>query len=145
MSGAAELVTATASVKDGRLFLRNRRAFDQQVAQMPEKWTLEVTVKRLRATRSIQQNRWYWGCIIELLSEHTGYSPDEMHEVCKAMFIPKKVALQDGNGEIKEELVIGGSSRSLNTLQFGEYCEAIRRWAATELDVNIPDPTEWGI
>lgn len=144
MSGVSELVIGTGFVRDGQLFIKNRRAFDRLIAQMPERWMLEVSVKRLRATRSIQQNRWYFGCVLAALSEHTGYTVDELHDICKQMFIPKHLAIQDGNGVIKGELVIGGSSRELNTQQFGEYCEAIRRWAATELDVNIPDPETWG-
>jgi hypothetical protein len=95
-----------------------------------------------RATRSLSQNAWYWGCIIDALSEHTGYTPDEMHDFLKAKFIPKKLAVCDDNGEIKDELVIGGSTTKLDKGGFVEYCESIRRWAALELDVVIPDPSE---
>ncbi len=93
-----------------------------------------------KATRSHNQNAWYWCCIVEALSDHTGYTPDEMHDFLKAKFIPKRLAVQDGNGVIKEELVVGGSTVKLNKGEFVEYCESIRRWAAMELDVNIPDP-----
>lgn len=99
-----------------------------------------VAVTRRKASRSQQQNRWYWGVIVELLSEHTGYTPDEVHEVLKAKFLPKRVALADGNGEVKGEFVIGGTTTTLDKLAFGEFCEAIRTWAADELGVVIPDP-----
>lgn len=65
-----------------------------------------------------------------------------MHEVLKAKFIPKRFAVCNGNGEIRDELVIGGSSAVLNTVEFGEYCEAIRGWAAADLGVVIPDPAD---
>jgi len=97
-------------------------------------------IEKRRATRSLNQNAWYWGCIVEAISEHTGYTPDEVHDLLKQKFIPKKLAIQDGNGEIKDELVIGGTTTKLNKVQFGEYCEAIRRWAAMDLDIVIPDP-----
>jgi hypothetical protein len=140
MSTVSDLVVASATVQGGKLYIRNRRAFDQQIAQMREGWEIELTVKRRRATRSIEQNRYYWGVVVELISEHTGYTPDEMHDVLKALFIPKRLALQDGNGVVQNEIVIGGSTRTMNKLEFGDYIESIRRWAAETLDVVIPDP-----
>ena len=140
MAAVNDLVVASAAVKSGKLYIRNRRQFDQQIGQMKEGWQLEVSVKRLRATRSLAQNAFYWGVVVEVISEHTGYTPEEVHEFLKAMFIPKRLAVTDGNGEIKGEVVIGGSTRKMNKLEFGEFMESIKRWAATELDVFIPDP-----
>jgi len=77
---------------------------------------------------------------VELVSEHTGYTPDEVHELAKQMFIPKRLAVADGNGEIRGEYVIGGTTTTLNTIEFGEFVESFRRWAAQDLDVVIPDP-----
>jgi hypothetical protein len=142
MAAVSDLVVASAEVKAGKLYIRNRRAFDGQIAQLREGIELEVTVKRQRATRSQQQNRYYWGVVMQMLSEHTGYTPDEMHEFCKMKFIPKRLAVQDGNGVIKDEFVLGGSTRELNTIDFGEYVDSVRQWAAEDLDVVIPDPDE---
>lgn len=142
MAAVNDLVVASADVKGGRLFFRNRRNFDRAIAQFKEGWTVEVSVKRLRATRSQQQNRYWWGVCVQLVSEHTGYTPEEVHEIAKQMFIPKHLAIQNGNGEIKGEFVIGGSTRAMNTTEFGEFMERFREWAAMELDVVIPDPTE---
>lgn len=140
MPAAAELVVASATVKGGRLLIRNRRAFDASVSELRDGWEVEIAVKRLRATRSLEQNAYYWGVVVQLLSEHTGYTPDEIHDVLKAKFIPKRLAVCDGNGEIKDEIVLGGSTRAMNKLEFGEYVESIRLWAAEDLDVVIPDP-----
>ena len=67
-------------------------------------------------------------------------APDEVHEFCKAKFLPNKVTLADKNGEVVEEVVVGRSTSPLNKIQFGEYIEAIRKWAAETLDLNIHDP-----
>lgn len=136
----SEIVT-TGSVRHGRVQMRNRTAVMAQLARMKD-CELVITFTPRRAARSDLQNRWYWGVIVELLSEHTGYTPDEIHEVCKAKFLPKRLAVSDGNGEIKGEFVIGGTTTRLNKHEFGEYCEAIRRWAADDLGVVIPDPDE---
>ncbi len=41
---------------------------------------LNVTIKPYRKKRSVDQNAYYWGVIIKVLAEHTGYTPAEMHE-----------------------------------------------------------------
>lgn len=139
---ALDEVHASCHVKRGRLWISDRRAFDASIKAMPETWQLELVVRRLRATRSVQQNRYWWGVCVELVSEHTGYTPDEVHELAKQMFIPKKLAIADGNGEIVGEYVMGGSTRSMNTAQFTEFIESFKRWAAETLNVYIPDPSE---
>lgn len=133
----------TGYLRSGRLEIRRKRQMQAALGRMRDGEVL-ITIARHHATRSLQQNRWYWGVIVELLAEHTGYTPDEIHEVLKAKFLPKKIALADGNGEIQGEYVIGGTTTRLNKLEFGEYCEAIRRWAAEELAVVIPDPEALG-
>lgn len=77
---------------------------------------ITIRVSRQHALRSGQQNRWYWGVIVQLLADHTGYTADEIHEVLKAKFIPKHLALADRNGEVKGEFVIGGTTTTMNKL-----------------------------
>ena len=136
----ADVVT-TGAVEGGKLLIRNRKAFAEGLSSMKDGEVI-VKVERVRATRSLNQNAWYWGVIVELISEHTGYTPDEIHELLKAKFIPKRLAVAKGNGEIVDEFVIGGTTMKLNKVEFGEYCENVRRWAAETLDVVIPDPQE---
>lgn len=119
--------------------IRNRKQFVEQLRRLRD-GAVRITVERIHATRSIQQSRWYWGVIVEQIAEHTGYTPDEVHEILKAKFIPKRLAVAGGNGEIVDEFVIGGSTAQMNKVEFGEYCEVIRRWAAEELGIVIPDP-----
>ena len=142
MATVSDLVVASAQVKGGRLHIRNRRAFDDQIAQLPEKWELELLVKRQRATRSQQANRYYWGVVVQMLSEHTGYTPEEVHDLLKMRFIPKRLAVCNGNGVIQDEFVLGGSTREMDTEEFGAYVEEICQWAATDLDLIIPDPEQ---
>lgn len=128
-------------VEGGRLQLRNKRAFDTALAKFKDGEVL-VTIERAHATRSDAQNRYLWAVVIDLIADHTGFTPDETHECLKAKFLPKKLAFADGNGVVVDEYVIGGSTRKLNKVEFGEYIEAIRTWAAEYLGVVIPDPVE---
>lgn len=140
MASVLDEVTATAHVKRGRLVIRNQRQFDNQIRGLDERWILEVSIRRLRAARSQQQNAYWWGVCMALASEQTGYSPEEMHEIAKQLFLPKKLAVADGNGEIVGEFVMGGTTRTLNTAEFSEFTERFKRWCAETLDLVIPDP-----
>lgn len=131
---------ATAEIKGGRLRIRNRRAFDLALQSFTD-GEVAVRVEKRRATRSPQANRYYWGVVVEAFSMRTGYDADEMHAILKAKFLPKRVAITDGNGEIQGDFVIGGSTTKLNVNDFYEYVERVRQWAA-ELGFDIPDPRE---
>lgn len=133
-----EFVT-TGRIERGQLKVRNRRSFEAAMKKFRDGDVL-ITVEKKHATRSVEANRYYFGVCLKLIAEHTGYTVDEVHEWAKAKFIPKHVAICDRNGEIKDDLVIGGSTTRLNKVQFYEYVESIRQFAAEELDVNIPDP-----
>lgn len=142
MAAVHALVVAPAEIRAGKLFLKNRREFNRTVAQLTDGWQVEVVVTRLQATRSGQANRYYWGVVIAALSLHTGYTPDELHELMKMKFLPKHLALADGNGEVKGEFVMGGSTRHLPIAEFYAYVEQVRQFAAEALDVYTPDPGE---
>jgi hypothetical protein len=126
-------------VRGGRLKIRRSDVLSAQLAALRD-GPVEIRIARQKATRSLEQNAWYWSCLVGLVAEHTGYTADEIHEIYKAKFIPKHFAIADGNGEVKGEFVIGGTTTSLSTKEFTEYAEAIRMWAADELGVVIPDP-----
>ncbi len=139
------LVTVYGEIRGGRIHFEDRREFDAAVRrEFRDKAQVKVEVERLQATRSLDQNRGYWGVIVEAISDHTGYTPEETHEILKQKFIPKKLAIQDKNGEVKDEFVVGGSTRQMNTKDFGEYMERIKEWAAVELDIYIPDFNDTG-
>ncbi len=140
MAGVTALVVASATVKDGRLLFHNRKAFDSALSTVRSGTEVELAVTRLYATRSLKQNKWYWGVAVSLLSEHTGYGPEEMHDILKAKFLPKHLAVTNGNGRVVDSFVIGGSTRELNTVEFKDYSERIQQWAAEDIGVVIPDP-----
>lgn len=94
----------------------------------------ELTINERKKQRTIDQNSWYWGVVLPVISESTGHTPEELHEVFKDMFLGKKTILWNG-----EEKKIQGSSASLFTQGFGEYIERIRAEVAT-MGITIPDP-----
>ena len=94
---------------------------------------VEVSIKKYRKDRSLSQNNFYWAVVVEILGQHFGYEPDECHEALKFQFL--KV---HGDGPLPTVR----STTTLNTEEFNDYVERIRRWAITEYGVYIPDPRE---
>ena len=87
--------------------------------------------KNKATVRSVQQNRYYWGVVVDLLAAYTGYLPEEMHEALKFKFLRvKRDKLPD---TVK-------STANLSKDDFCEYIDSIQKWAATEMGVVIPDP-----
>jgi len=126
-------------VSKGRLCLPNRALFAELVRGLKD-GPYMLTVSKLRATRSRQANRYWWGVVVHVLSEHTGFTPEEIHEWAKAKFIPKRLALLNGNGDVQDEYVIGGSTRKMSVSEFYDFVETVRLFANEHLDLHIPPP-----
>ena len=132
---------ASGRVESGELHIRSRKKFDASLKRWRD-CEVTVTVERMHATRSAAQNRYLWGGVYDAISEHTGYDPEEVHALMKQLHLPRHRAVCDKNGEVKGDFVIGGSTARLNKIEFGEYIERVRRWAAETLGLDIPDPVE---
>ncbi len=109
--------------------------FRRHLARLGDGTEVYVTVKKItkRGIRSLNQNNYYWGVVIEILSDHTGYLPEEMHEALKQKFL---------SYENFPGLRANLTTASLKTHQFEIYLSKIRRWASTDLGVFIPEPNE---
>jgi hypothetical protein len=126
-------------VERGKLLVDRARLW-AEVEVLPD-GDYVVTIERAKRTRSDDQNRYYWGVVVDILSEHTGYEPEEMHEWLKAEFLPKKaLGVVTQHGEIVEHTICK-TTTTLSTTEFNrDYWERLQRWAAIELGVVIPDP-----
>lgn len=102
---------------------------------------IEVSYGPLLKNRSDRENRYYWGVVIDILSDYTGFSPEDMHEILKHKFLRKSVWVTNPENGTIEEIQITQSTASLTTVKFEEYLSKIREWAAT-LNCRIPLPNE---
>jgi hypothetical protein len=126
-------------IRSGLLEIRDPARFHRGLRSFRD-GEVFVRVQRAYATRTARQNRYYWGVVIDLISEHTGHTPNETHEILKQMFLPKKTAVQDRNGVIVAEFVLGGTTTRLTTREFEIYLREIKQFALEQLEVLIPDP-----
>ena len=102
---------------------------------------VELTVSKKGRRRSNQQNRWYWGIVIKLISDETGQSPETIHEFLKQECGGREEMKFLKKGD-KEPIIIKVqvSTKKLLTTQFSEYTKRIQQWATEFLGMNIPDP-----
>lgn len=62
--------------------------------------------------RSVEQNRYYWGVVVEAFSQWSGYDKLEAHDVLKGMFLPEGKT----------------STSDLTEAEFAEYLERCIRF-----------------
>lgn len=136
-------------VKDGAIELPGKR-FREEVARAFDGKPIEVIVRRKKKNRSPEQNRYYWGLVLNILAaQFRIWSPDVavdcsiVHEWCKDRFLPMvqdwediTLDVPDGKWESRR------TTTRLSTVQFMDYIALIQQWAA-EYGLYIPDPEEW--
>jgi len=101
-------------------------------------WVYSYIIKKYFPNRSNEQNR-YYRVILWILSDHTGYTDNEMHEIIKWMFLTEKIRLK---WDKRKKLNILWSTKTLKTNEFNELMSKIRHWWAQEFWLYIPNPGE---
>lgn len=123
-------------VEDHKLTLGNLQAFKAYMSQFNGQ-RVQLNVDRYKDTRSEQQNRYYWGVVIEIFADYFGMSPQETHEALKWEKLRKEIKDRAGNARITI-----GSTATMKTDEFEKYMADLRRWGAEEFQLNIPEPNE---
>ena len=124
--------------KDGKVDVVDKVMFDRYLKTLPE--DVHLVVKKVKNIRSREQNRYYHGVILYMLSEYTGYTHDEMHEICKRLFLLSEYEFD--SFLYKDVIKIPRSTTSLSTTEMNQYWDSIRHWAQEDLGLYIPNPDE---
>lgn len=102
---------------------------------------VRVVFARWGKARSTAQNAYYWGVVVQMI--HTELqrlgnevNDQQVHEWLKDQFLPQPVA----NGDGEQIAVFRKSTAIMSRIEFMEYLEEVRAWAADKLSLNIPDP-----
>lgn len=121
----------TATVTKGMVVFYNVELFNNYLAPLEGK-DVSVSVKPKKKVRSNNQNSYMWGVVYQLISETTGYTPQEVHDAMRMMFLLDRT----------RDVPTLRSTTSLSTVEMEEYLENIRQWAASHLSCSIPLPNE---
>jgi hypothetical protein len=98
---------------------------------------LEIFICNHKPSRTTNQRKYYFGVIVSLLAEHTGFTREEMNEELKFKFNKKSKQRPDGSW-----LVYGGSIENEKVSDCERIFEEIRLWAFEYMNLVIPLPTK---
>lgn len=114
-----------------------KKKLRQEVARLFGGQSIEIIIHKKKKHRSVAQNRYYW-LVCTMISEHTGFSKEETHAILKSKFL-KVEKVNEDTGAIYEYIK---STTELSTVEYEEYLESVRQFAAEEFDMNVPLPNE---
>lgn len=118
---------------DGRLRLDDQTAFAQVRAALRGQ-DVQVLIEKKQKRRSLRENAYYWGVVLPVLCDWSGYSPEEMHDALKEKFL--------GKCDERTKLWKMKSTAELTTVEFEDYVSEIRKWASEEHGLFIALPNE---
>lgn len=135
-------MTINSRVEGGKL-AQNIAKINAEIRKHEGKF-IEITIKRKYKRRSIPENKYYFGVVIQiwkdLIYEEWGetWSSEQTHEFLKSHCNFKEIVNQN-TGEI---IKIPHSTSDLKIIEFEEYLEKCRRLAFDFFNVQIPLPNE---
>jgi len=128
----------------GRLEYENEQLYREFLLSLKHDWPYELTIKQIVKPRTDRQNRYYWGVVIDMITQEicgntNAVEKEEIHRSLARHFLVEDHIDLVGGVQINK---VPPSTTSLSTVEFKEYIEMVRRWAAEFLYMNIPDPKE---
>lgn len=113
---------------NAELFKRDLTQYNDQV--------IILTISKDKNLRSNNQNRYYWGVVVVMISDEIGYFPEEVHGMLTDKFLGYNISVKE------QDYRTTTSTTRLNTTEFEDYLSKIRAWASMELSLYIPEPNE---
>lgn len=124
-------------VKDGQLTALNKGRIAQDLKTFPD-CDVVVVIKK-RGKRSSKANAYYWAVVvkeIQLRFRELGHDveTDDVHEFLKQKFHSEKIVTPQC-----EVIEVPKSTTEMNKDEFTEYLTRIIEWAASTLEIYIPE------
>jgi hypothetical protein len=121
---------ATAVKKDGKIRLRNQKAFQEWAERAREGQEFFVTFEKAHAIRSLDSNALYWAGYVNPVAEYTGYTAKQIHALFKKMFLPRQriEIVNQRTGVVFETDLEQLSTTQLNKVEFSDYLTEIKDW-----------------
>lgn len=115
---------------------KDKEAVKSVIDKLPESVRYDLTIKRHRERRTLDQNRLYF-LWLACIADETGHGKDDLHEYFKQRFLgfEQRAVL---NGRV----YINPSTAGLNTKQFSDYLDKIQVFANMELGILLPNPQD---
>ncbi|MCK9220237.1 MAG: hypothetical protein M0P47_09340 [Bacteroidales bacterium] len=130
-------------IQNGILKIHGRDKFNEALHFLTDGRVI-VKVEKLYKKRSQEENKYYWGVVInefcrgykDMTSEDI--TPETAHELLKQKCNGKDVP----HPETGEILTVGRTTTELTTIQFIEYWDRCRDWIQDWFGIYVPAPNE---
>lgn len=125
----------------GILKLTNRTGFANDLALF-KNHEVKIIIE-LKSKRSLEQNSYFHAVCLPIVRSHLldlGWKEARSSEWVKDYIKFHCLIKEYINPETGEVMKSLGKTSGLSTSEFKEFVEDVQHWAATELDLIIPDP-----
>lgn len=115
---------------DRRIVVKSQRWYQHQINKFKEGEEVTLQVHNRKPKRTEQQNRYYWGVYLPIVSKETGeLNIDRLHSLFSGMFLTEGVVVVLGKKTRMKK-----STTELSTSEFSQYIMSI------EAETGIPAP-----
>ena len=132
-------VSIHSRVEGGRL-KTNRAALSRALADFEGK-EVTITIAKKKKTRSNEQNRYYWSCVVFIVRDclrDVGHrlTIEDAHLLLRMKFLTVPLPIGE-DGEFIDHI---RSTTELSTFEFSNYISDICTWVYEMFKVDIPKP-----
>jgi len=120
-----------AKIEKCQLIFDDKEKYENWLFQLNDS-EVEVIIREPKKIRSPQANRYYFGVVLKLISEHTGESVEDLHN----HFSFKWLGTTGKSGK----LVSRKSTATLTKKEFTDYLERVMLWGERFLEITFPEP-----
>jgi hypothetical protein len=130
--------------EQGKLQIAERDRFIEAVAAHPGT-SVVITVDKIRNGISHRQRAYFYGVIVEVLHgffQGTGVecTKDDVMNLLKDRFLFREQLCPITSKYMKVYISMSSNEGAMDMVEFTEKKEAIQRWGAEKLNLEIPDP-----
>lgn len=113
----------------------NYKIFLSKIKDYP---SVIVNIEKRKKTRTLDQNSYYWGYVLDLISSETGHSNNELHSIFKKMFLSKRFIKLGGKEREAEP-----TTTILDVGEFIDYIDKIKVFSSQELGITFLDNEDY--
>jgi len=118
-------------VKKGQIQVQ--RFFKRDLVKIEGK---EVEITAVEGSKTLQQLRYLWGVVYKIISEDTGFTPEEVSEVYKRKFLTYQREYKDKIYDFTKGI------SELKLSEMADFIDKVIGHATAELNLIIPEPDE---
>jgi hypothetical protein len=135
-------LTALGHIEKGVLKIHQKERFRRMISEFGDTRVM-VIVKKLYKQRSNEENKYYWGCIIEYARQciNNAWGRDISKEMAHDILVIN-CNYEEVHNEDGQILRLPLETHNLSTVDYEKFLEKCRQWIYEYFEVHVPLPNE---